>query len=200
MKRILLFAIPMVLSCTDNSLRDIAFSDENAGHSVVKSYYSPQEEAKALAMPMDQLYTLPKYVKEQRAAAIVLSRFTVLKDRQYRIDISKDSAAKLGVTAEMYDAVAAELEKSNGIIREMDSSGNKMELPDVQKAAGEYFEDGDSLACFVRSGDGGRNQYGAIRTSNNEEYGADWFYPQSDKKVLFFNTQNILKSVLLGYM
>lgn len=135
MKRMLLLAIPVILSCTDNFQRNIGDEDEKMAHSAAQSYSSPQEEAKALAMPMEQLYTLPKHVKEQRRAAIVLSKFTVLKNRQYHIEISRDSAAKLGVTAEMYDAVAADLENSNRIIREMDSSGNKMELPDVQKGA-----------------------------------------------------------------
>lgn len=170
-------------SCS-NSLDEEDFSTSNNLNT--KVYSSKIEEAKALAVPIEDLDNIPQNIKGKRAAAVILSKYISLNDSIYSLDISVEEAKKLGVTENFYYEIVNDLEKSNEAIKEATKNGEKLILPDVKKEAEDYSNGKLSINSTVtRSGNNGKNQYGSIVTNGNEE-GTDAFIPTIDKTYVLF--------------
>ncbi|MFC2264600.1 MAG: hypothetical protein ACFNM7_05155 [Prevotella conceptionensis] len=158
-----------------------------------KVYSSMEEEAKALALPISELNSLSKSEKRQRAAAVILADYVVLKDSSYHLDISKEHAKSIGVDGESYERVKKDLELSNKAIKDALKVGEKLYLPDIKKEAKEYKEkkDTSSLSESTRAVSslyfqpGYRRQEGRIYTYNSN-IGRDYFRPALMKKVVRF--------------
>ena len=158
-----------------------------------KVYSSMEEEAKALALPVSELNSLSKSEKRQRAAAVILADYVVLKDSSYHLNISKEYAKSIGVDGELYERVKKDLELSNKAIKDALKVGEKLDLPDIKKEAKEYKEKKDtsllsestrgasSLYFHLNKG----RQEGRIYTYNSN-IGRDYFRPALMKKVVRF--------------
>ena len=107
-----------------------------------RAYASEEEEARALAVPVDKLNDIPKHVRDARAAAVILSSYVTLKDGIYTLDISAEEAAKLGVTEDLYNQLKKDMDKSNEAIKKAIKNGEKLNLPDIKKQAEEYKKTG----------------------------------------------------------
>lgn len=158
-----------------------------------KVYSSMEEEAKALALPISELNTLSKSEKRQRAAAVILADYVVLKDSSYHLNISKEHAKSIGVDGESYERVKKDLELSNKAIKDALKVGEKLSLPDIKKEAKEYKEKKDTSfpsestravsSLYIQPSYG--RQQGLIRTYNSN-IGRDYFRPAIMKKVVRF--------------
>lgn len=158
-----------------------------------KVYSSMEEEAKALALPVSELNSLSKSEKRQRAAAVILADYVVLKDSSYHLNISKEYAKSIGVDGESYERVKKDLELSNKAIKDALKVGEKLDLPDIKKEAKEYKEKKDT-SLLSESTRGASSLYfqlnkgrqeGRIYTYNSN-IGRDYFRPELMKKVVRF--------------
>ena len=90
----------VVASCLISCSNDDSNDYEGDNSVKLKSYSSQIEEAKALALPVDEINSIPNNIKNKRAAAIILSNYVSIKDSLYSLDISKEEAQKIGVDAD----------------------------------------------------------------------------------------------------
>ena len=191
MRRFNLTILPLFFFC-------VACSDQPEqtpidGNLKEKVYSSMEEEAKALALPVSELNSLSKSEKRQRAAAVILADYVVLKDSSYHLNISKEYAKSIGVDGESYERVKKDLELSNKAIKDARKVGEKLDLPDIKKEAKEYKEkkDTSSLSESTRAVSSlyfqpnyGR-QEGRIYTYNSY-IGRDYFRPALMKRRVRF--------------
>lgn len=84
----------VVASCLISCSNDDSNDYEGDNSVKLKSYSSQIEEAKALALPVDEINSIPNNIKNKRAAAIILSNYVSIKDSLYSLDISKEEAQK----------------------------------------------------------------------------------------------------------
>lgn len=56
--------------------------------------------SQALALPVDEINSIPNNIKDKRAAAVILSNYVSIKDSLYSLDISKEEAQKIGIDAD----------------------------------------------------------------------------------------------------
>lgn len=132
---ILVFTALTATACTERFDRS-TYTD---GNNIRKrTYTSETEEAKALAVSIEELRQMPKETRAKRAAATILADYVSLKDSTYHLNISKEEAKKLGIDGDLYDNVAANLEESNKAIRKALKEGYKLALPDIKKEADKY--------------------------------------------------------------
>lgn len=127
-------AVFVFTSCSKSSDEPVNLSE--------RAYASEEEEAKALAVPVEKLKDIPQHLRAARAAAVILSSYVTLKDSTYTLDISAEEAAKLGVTEDLYNQVKKDLDKSNEAIKKATKNGEKLNLPDIKKQAEEYKKTG----------------------------------------------------------
>ena len=132
---ILVFTTLTAAACTERFNRSICTDGNNIRK---RTYTSETEEAKALAVSIEELRQMPKETRAKRAAAIILADYVSLKDSTYHLNISKEEAKKLGIDGDLYDNVAANLEESNKAIRKALKEGYKLALPDIKKEADKY--------------------------------------------------------------
>ena len=132
---ILVFTALTATACTERFARSICTDGNNIRK---RTYTSETEEAKALAVSIEELRQMPKETRAKRAAAIILADYVSLKDCTYHLNISKEEAKKLGIDGDLYDNVAANLEESNKAIRKALKEGYKLALPDIKKEADKY--------------------------------------------------------------
>ncbi|MCH5246345.1 MAG: hypothetical protein J1E84_07765, partial [Muribaculaceae bacterium] len=88
--------------------------------------------------PRDRQNTLPENVQRKRNASIILSEFVKLENNQYRLELSKDEAEKLGVSPELYDEIVEDISNTNSWILKSLEKGDSIEIPDIQSIAKEY--------------------------------------------------------------
>ena len=140
MKKNILFKVVtfIIASCLISCANDDTNIQENNKSVKTKAYSSQVEEAKALALPVDEINNIPKSIKDKRAAVVILSNYVSIKDSLYSIDISKEDAQKLGVDADLYTSILQDLELSNKIIKEARQKGEKLVLPDIKEEAKKY--------------------------------------------------------------
>lgn len=131
---LVVFIVACPLSCgqhgtgvqrSDNSLK-------------TKTYASPEEEAKALALPVDEVRTFPKDIKTVRAAAVMLSAYVSVKDSLYSLDISMQDARKAGVDEDLYRVVLQDLQNTNEALKEMRQRGEHPDMPNVKELYKKY--------------------------------------------------------------
>lgn len=97
-----------------------------------RTYASVEEEAKALALTVDEVKKLSKTVKDRRAAAMILSKYlTITSDSLGALNITKEAAKKLGVDEDLYEYHVKELNATNDYIKEMRKRGVKVDLSDL---------------------------------------------------------------------
>lgn len=173
----------IVTSCLISCSNDDSNIQENNNNVKTRVYSSQIEEAKALALPVDEVNSVPKRIKEKRAAAVILSNYVSIKDSLYSLDISKEDAQKLGVDADLYIRVLQDLKNTNNIIEKARQKGEKIILPNVKEEYRKYKQ--SNKVPLTRSGNKGRNQYGSISTIGTEE-GTDAFLPTIDKTAVKF--------------
>uniref|UniRef100_UPI00359F18FC hypothetical protein n=1 Tax=Prevotella heparinolytica TaxID=28113 RepID=UPI00359F18FC len=152
----------IVTSCLISCSNDDSNIQENNNNVKTRVYSSQIEEAKALALPVDEVNSVPKRIKEKRAAAVILSNYVSIKDSLYSLDISKEDAQKLGVDADLYIRVLQDLKNTNNIIEKARQKGEKIILPNVKEEYRKYKQ--SNKVPLTRSGNKGRNQYGSIST------------------------------------
>lgn len=140
MKKI--FLMMLAVSSAMFAFTSCSKSSDESVNLCEKAYASEEEEAKALAVPVDKLKDIPQHVRAARAAAVILSSYVTLKDSTYTLDISAEEAAKLGVTEDLYNQVKKDMDKSNEAIKKAINNGEKPNLPDVKKQAEEYKKTG----------------------------------------------------------
>lgn len=117
------------ISCTNGSSN----GQENNNSVRTRTYSSKTEEAKALALPIDEVSSTSKKIKDRRAAAVILSNYVSIKDSLYVLEISKEDAQKLGVDTDLYMSVLQELKRTNKMIKEARQRGENITLPDVKE-------------------------------------------------------------------
>lgn len=102
MKKDVLFKVftLVVASCLISCSNDDQKIQEGDNSVNIKSYSSQIEEAKALALPVDEINSIPNNIKDKRAAAVILSNYVSIKDSLYSLDISKEEAQKIGIDAD----------------------------------------------------------------------------------------------------
>ena len=132
---ILVFTTLTATACTERFDRSTCTDGNNIRK---RTYTSETEEAKALAVSIEELRKMPKETRAKRTAAIILADYVSLKDSTYHLNISKEEAKKLGIDGDLYDNVAANLEESNKAIRKALKEGYKLALPDIKKEADKY--------------------------------------------------------------
>ena len=130
-----------------------------------KEFYSRVEEAKALALPISELNSIPPSVKRERAAAITLADFVTLQGTSYFLNISKEDAKKIGIEYDLYDKVKKSLALSNDAIKKAIKKGEKLQLPDIKKEAEKYKR--KSAQSFLEAVKG----VGGIHPSYRPDYG-----------------------------
>ena len=101
-------------------------------------YSSRFEEAKALALPIDEVNSTPKNIKDKRAAAVILSNYVSIKDSLYSLDISKEDAQKIGVDADLYTSILEDLKNSNKTIKDARQQGEHISLPNIKEEYKKY--------------------------------------------------------------
>lgn len=175
----------VVASCLISCSNDDPNNQEGDNSVNMKSYSSQIEEAKALALPVDEINSIPNNIKDKRAAAVILSNYVSIKDSLYSLDISKEEAKKIGIDADLYISILEDLNNSNRAIKEARLQGQKISLPNVKEEYKEYRQSLQVQQAHTRSGNNGRNQYGAISTNGTEE-GMDAFMPTIDKTAVKF--------------
>ena len=115
------------------------------------------EEAKALALPVDEINSIPNNIKDKRAAAVILSNYVSIKDSLYSLEISKEEAQKIGIDADLYISILEDLNNSNRAIKEARLQGKKISLPNVKEEYKEYRQSLQVQQAHMRSGNNGRN-------------------------------------------
>ena len=192
MKKKILFKVVtfIIASCLISCANDDTNIQENNKSVKTKAYSSQVEEAKALALPVDEINSIPKSIKDKRAAAVILSNYVSIKDSLYSIDISKEDAQKLGIDADLYTSILQDLELSNKIIKEARQKGEKLVLPDIKEEAKKYRISNQIPQVITRFGNNGKNQYGSICTMGNEE-GMDTFLPTINKIAVTFTCLSV---------
>lgn len=98
------------------------------------------EEAKSLALNIEELKDMPNSLRDLRRAAIFLSEYTTLKGNQYYLDITKKEAMEKGITAEQFDNISMNLEACNKAILQAEENGDTLVLHDVKAEAKSYKE------------------------------------------------------------
>lgn len=143
------------------------------------------QQAKELAIPINELRNLSEEVKQKRAASITLSDYIVLDGNQYRLEISEQDAQKLGVTPYFYDIINKDILATNTAIMEMLEKGEYIELCDVQ-AVSKAYKKGE-LDLSDTSDKYSRATYpsGNITTLGQEEGKASFKTEYDHTKVLF---------------
>ena len=154
----------VVASCLISCSNDDQKIQEGDNSVNIKSYSSQIEEAKALALPVDEINSIPNNIKDKRAAAVILSNYVSIKDSLYSLDISKEEAQKIGIDADLYISILEDLNNSNRAIKEARLQGKKISLPNVKEEYKEYRQSLQIQQAHTRSGNNGRNQYGTIST------------------------------------
>lgn len=187
MKKSVLFKVftLVVASCLVSCSNDDSNIQEEKNSVKIKSYSSQIEEAKALALPVDEINSMPKNIKDKRAAAVILSNYVSIKDSLYSLDISKEEAQKIGVDADLYTSILEDLQNSNKAIKEARLQGKDIPLPNIKEEYKEYRQSFQVQPALTRSGNNGRDQYGSISTNGTEE-GVDYFMPTIDKTSVKF--------------
>ena len=128
----------VVASCLISCSNDNQKIQEGDNSVNIKSYSSQIEEAKALALPVDEINSIPNNIKDKRAAAVILSNYVSIKDSLYSLDISKEEAQKIGIDADLYISILEDLNNSNRAIKEARLQGKKISLPNVKEEYKEY--------------------------------------------------------------
>ena len=101
------------------------------------SVTSCQEKTRLTKQEMEQLKLTPEEAQrftpemlEHRKASFALSEYVVLKDQQYVLEISaKEAMEKKGISQELYDKVAQDLEDTNAAITKALQEGQELDLP-----------------------------------------------------------------------
>lgn len=118
-----------LFSCYDYNL-----SPQNNAVSVRDRHYSsPAEEARAVALPINELDRFPKDIKDKRAASVILLKYVEIKNDLYTLNISMKDAKQLGVDEDLYMGALKDLEASNKAIVEARKRGDTLELPDPKE-------------------------------------------------------------------
>lgn len=186
-KCILLNAFTFIIAfCLISCSNDDSNLQEESKSVKTKAFSSQVEEAKALALPVDEVNSIPKNIKDKRAAAVILSNYVSIKDNLYSLDISKEDAQKIGVDADLYTSILEDLKNSNKAIKEARQQGENIFLPNIKEEYKKYRQSNKVPQALTRSGNKGRNQYGSISTNGTEE-GTDAFIPKIDKSAVRFN-------------
>ena len=143
----------VVASCLISCSNDDQKIQEGDNSVNIKSYSSQIEEAKALALPVDEINSIPNNIKDKRAAAVILSNYVSIKDSLYSIDISKEEA----IDADLYISILEDLNNSNRAIKEARLQGKKISLPNVKEEYKEYRQSIQVQQAHTRSENNGRN-------------------------------------------
>ena len=154
----------VVASCLISCSNDNQKIQEGDNSVNIKSYSSQIEEAKALALPVDEINSIPNNIKDKRAAAVILSNYVSIKDSLYSLEISKEEAQKIGIDADLYISILEDLNNSNRAIKEARLQGKKISLPNVKEEYKEYRQSLQVQQAHTRSENNGRNYYGTIST------------------------------------
>ena len=178
---ILALFVGVLTSCSN----DDSCIQKNPNNIKTRAYSSQIEEAKALALPINEVNSIPKEIKDKRAAAVILSNYISIKDSLYSLDISEKDAQTIGVDADLYNSVLQDLKNTNKAITEARLHGEKVSLPNVKEESKKYRMSKEVPQALTRSGNKGKNQYGYISTNGTEE-GTDAFLPTSDKSSVKF--------------
>lgn len=155
------FAI-MIAACLISCSNDDARHQANTESVKTRAYSSQDEEAEALALPVEEVSNIPKNIKDKRAAAVILSNYVSIKDSLYSLDISKDDAQKIGIDTDLYMSVLKDLENANKAIKEARQRGENIDLPDIKKEYQKYKKTDKVSHSTTRSFNNGRNQYASI--------------------------------------
>lgn len=178
---LLLFIALGLTSCSDNDYR----TQENSKSVKSRIYSSQVEEAKALALPVDEVNRMPKKIKDKRAAAVILSNYVSIKDSLYSLDISKDDAKKIGIDEDLYMAILQDLISSNKAIINARKNGEKIILPDIKKEFEKYKKSNKTSQLENFPTTRATKQSGSISTTGTEE-GKASFQPTYDKTAVTF--------------
>jgi hypothetical protein len=185
-KSILLNSFTFIIAfCLISCSNDDSSLQKNSKSVKTRVYSSQFEEAKALALPIDEVNSTPKNIKDKRAAAVILSNYVSIKDSLYSLDISKEDAQKIGVDADLYTSILEDLKNSNKTIKDARQQGEHISLPNIKEEYKKYKQSNKVQQTTTRSGNKGRNQYGSISTNGTEE-GTDAFIPTIDKSAVKF--------------
>lgn len=147
----------VVASCLISCSNDNQKIQEGDNSVNIKSYSSQIEEAKALALPVDEINSIPNNIKDKRAAAVILSNYVSIKDSLYSLEISKEEAQKIGIDADLYISIFEDLNNSNRAIKEARLQGKKISLPNVKEEYKKYRQSLQVQQAHMRSGNNGRN-------------------------------------------
>lgn len=113
--------------------------------------------SQALALPVDEINSIPNNIKDKRAAAVILSNYVSIKDSLYSLEISKEEAQKIGIDADLYISILEDLNNSNRAIKEARLQGKKISLPNVKEEYKKYRQSLQVQQAHMRSGNNGRN-------------------------------------------
>lgn len=113
--------------------------------------------SQALALPVNEINSIPNNIKDKRAAAVILSNYVSIKDSLYSLDISKEEAQKIGIDADLYISILEDLNNSNRAIKEARLQGKKISLPNVKEEYKKYRQSLQVQQAHMRSGNNGRN-------------------------------------------
>ena len=107
-------------------------SDTQTGEEIIVAYEDPEAEQFE-----DAIKDLPKEKQDElrlrRKASLALYPHLKLDGQEYRIDISAEEAAKLGVPEWIYEAVKRDLAETNKTIATMAAEGVELDLPDPEE-------------------------------------------------------------------
>ena len=80
---ILALFVGVLTSCSN----DDSCIQKNPNNIKTRAYSSQIEEAKALALPINEVNSIPKEIKDKRAAAVILSNYISIKDSLSYLEI-----------------------------------------------------------------------------------------------------------------
>lgn len=162
-KNVILKVITFVIAfCFIACSNDETKLQKNGKSVRTRVYSSPFEEAKALALPIDEINSMPKNIKDKRAACVILSNYVSIKDSLYSLDISKEEAEEIGVDADLYTSILEDMKTSNRIIKQIRQRGEHITLPNIKEEYKKYMESNKASQTSTRSGHNGRSQHGSI--------------------------------------
>lgn len=124
-----LLSTVVVTSCASYSDTESLLKDKS------NKTADPIEEA---IQERDALILQDESLMEKRAAAVILSDYIKLEDKQYSLEISESQAAKLGISKENYQLIVEQIESSNSAIANAIIRGDDIYLMDIQDRAKSY--------------------------------------------------------------